>query len=102
MPFAEMSDNDLKSFLYAGKPIFYKNSSIKIMSRKTKEMMKRFCQRNQVFDAVAYLEGFSYRYTNMGGPKSGAQKIKYTFIDTITLHRKLCFFLLNVSKVTFR
>ena len=32
-------------------------------------------------------------------PNSGTQKMKYTFIYTIILHRRLCFFPLNLSKV---
>ena len=32
----------------------------------------------------------------------GAQKMKYTFIYTITLHHRLCVFLLNLSKVYFQ
>ena len=50
MPFSKMSNNDLKSFLHVENPIFYKNSSIKTMPKKTREMMKLFCQMNQVFD----------------------------------------------------
>ena len=36
-----------------------------------------------------------------GHPYSGTQKIKYTFIYTILLHCRLCFFLLNLSEVYF-
>ena len=50
MPFSKVSNNDLKSFLHAENPILHKNSSITTMSKKTREMMKRFCQINQVFD----------------------------------------------------
>ena len=50
MPFSKMSNNDLKSFLHVENPIFYRNSSIKTMPKKTREMMKLFCQMNQVFD----------------------------------------------------
>ena len=32
---------------------------------------------------------------------SGTQKMKYTYIYTIILHHRLCFFLLNLSKVHF-
>ena len=44
---SKMSNNDLKSFLHVENPIFYKNSSIKTMPKKTREMMKPFCQMNQ-------------------------------------------------------
>ena len=47
MPFSKMS-NDRKSFLYAENPIFHKISFMKTMSKKTKEIMKWFCQINQV------------------------------------------------------
>ena len=50
MHFSKMSNNNLKSLLYAENPIFHKNSSIKAVSKKTREMTKRFCQINQVFD----------------------------------------------------
>ena len=44
-----MSNNDLKSFLHAENPIFHKSSSVKAMSKKTREIIKRFCQINRVF-----------------------------------------------------
>ena len=47
MPFSKMP-NDRKSFLYAENPIFHKISFIKTMFKKTKEIMKWFCQINQV------------------------------------------------------
>ena len=50
MPFSKMSSNDLKSFLHAENSIFHKNSSIKTISKKTREMAKRFWQINHVFD----------------------------------------------------
>ena len=36
-----------------------------------------------------------------GHPNSGTQITKYTFICTIILYRRLCFFLLNLSKIYF-
>ena len=37
-----------------------------------------------------------------GHPNSGTQKMNYTFIYFIILHHRLCFFLLNLSKVYFQ
>ena len=34
----------------------------------------------------------------LGLPNSGTKKMKYTFIYTIILHCRLCFFLFNLSK----
>ena len=48
--------------------------------------------------SMTYPEGCSYRHEC---PNSGAQKMKYTFIYTIILHCRLCFFLLNQIKVYF-
>ena len=45
-----MSNNHLKNFLHAENPIFHKISSIKTISKKTREMIKRFCQINEVSD----------------------------------------------------
>ena len=50
LSFSKMSNNNLKNFLHAENCIFHKISSIKTMSKKTREMMKHFCQMNQVFD----------------------------------------------------
>ena len=49
---------------------------------------------------VTYPEQFSYWYTNMT-PKFRHQKMKYTFIYTFILHRRLYFLLLNLSKFYF-
>lgn len=46
-----MSNNDLKNLLHATKPTSSsKNTSIKTISNKTREMMKCFCQINKFFD----------------------------------------------------
>ena len=42
--------NSQERFLHVENPMFHKNSSITTMSMKTREMKKRFCQINQVFD----------------------------------------------------
>ena len=54
---------DLKNFLHAENPIFHKISSIKRMSKKTRGMMKCFCQINQVFDNNE--NAISYDYYNI-------------------------------------
>ena len=51
MPFSKISNNDLKNFLHAENPIFHKIVPLnQCLTKKTREMMKRFSQINQVFD----------------------------------------------------
>ena len=51
MPFPKMSNNDQKNLLHAAKPTSSsKGKSIKTISKKAREMMKRFCQINQFFE----------------------------------------------------
>ena len=44
-----MSNTNLKNFLHAENPIFHNISSIKTMSKENRELMRGFCQINQVF-----------------------------------------------------
>ena len=61
------------------------------------------------YRGVTYPEEFPYWYTGVDfhigipawAPKFWHPKMKYAFIFTIILHHRLCFFLLNLSKVYF-